>query len=423
MATLEYIKYTPMAVAVAGDEVTFHPIPLGNPIEGLPQIFWKNVTPWTEANLWAYTRASSGEVDVRTVRSNFIALNSYANWLEQTSTDWRHFPIRQADRCLVRFRGQLIAQRNAGQLKSSTASARMAALVQFYRWAHAHGYLDSTSLWADRHFSIQATDNTGMARTLRVRSTDLSIPNRRPPGIRLEDGVQPVNVERRRAILQFASTHASRELYLMLLVGFSTGMRLGTIADLRLLTLQNAAPDEATPLLRRIAVGPGAHPPVHVKRGVTGHIPIPCSVLAELIEYSHSTRRLHRQTHSHAANRDLLFLTKYGNPYVRRGSNQSSAINTEIHRLRKRAADAGLDIFEEFHFHRTRATFATELARLALQVTHDAYSSIALVQSALLHTSEATSLMYIRFVQREETKAQVIDEFMAAFRNTQLSRE
>lgn len=416
MASLEFIEYTPMVVNIDESKVVISPLKGAKRVDGLPQIFWADRSPWIEANLWAHARATSGAIDVQTVRSYLQGLRSYATWLEETRTNWRHIPIRKSERCLVRFRGELITQRNNGQIAASTAAGRMAALVQFYRWALAEGLLESTQpIWTDRHYDISISDHTGAMRSLRVRSTDLSIPNRRAPGIHLEGGVQPVSAERRDAILTFAREHASPELYLMLLTGFSTGMRIGTIADLKLTTLENATNDDATPALCWITVGPGAHPKVNTKGSVTGQIPIPRDMLAQLIAYGQSLRRTKRQALVAAGDRDLLFLTCRGNPYVRTGAEESSAINTEIHALRKRAVAAGIDSLRGFRFHRTRATFATEYARLALEVTNDAYTAIALVQTALMHKNEATSLGYIRFVQREATKAAIADEFMTAF--------
>ena len=46
----------------------------------------------------------------------------------------------------------------------------------------------------------------------------------------------------RDAILDFAKQNASSELYLMLALGFFTGMRLGTICDLRIDTLEQSIP-------------------------------------------------------------------------------------------------------------------------------------------------------------------------------------
>ena len=63
------------------------------------------------------------------------------------------------------------------------------------------------------------------------------------PGQTLEDGLLPVSETDRDAILDFAAENATPELYLMLALGFFTGMRLGSICDLKIQSLERAAPD------------------------------------------------------------------------------------------------------------------------------------------------------------------------------------
>lgn len=58
----------------------------------------------------------------------------------------------------------------------------------------------------------------------------------------MESGLPPVSAVDRDAILDFAKQNASSELYLMLALGFFTGMRLGTICDLRIDTLEQSIP-------------------------------------------------------------------------------------------------------------------------------------------------------------------------------------
>lgn len=43
-------------------------------------------------------------------------LAAYASWLESMELDWRHFPMRKEHRAIVRFRGELIGQRDRGSL-------------------------------------------------------------------------------------------------------------------------------------------------------------------------------------------------------------------------------------------------------------------------------------------------------------------
>ncbi|MDP1045416.1 site-specific integrase, partial [Klebsiella pneumoniae] len=76
--------------------------------------------------------------------------------------------------------------------------------------------------------------------TIIVQSSELSIKNRKANALRLEDGLLPVSADDRDIILEYAAEHASWELYLLLTLGFYTGMRLGTLCDLKVSSLERA---------------------------------------------------------------------------------------------------------------------------------------------------------------------------------------
>lgn len=415
MATLESIAYRPHRCVVVDGCVEWKPIKNGKVIEGLPEIFWRDSTPWREANLWALESATSRHANLKTVQSNMAALHAYAKWLEGTGTDWWDFPPRKADRCLVRYRFALVDARDRGEIAPTTTSQRMAVVVRFYRWLHAAGLISPDwPMWRERSIGIQLVDSVGFTRTITANSTDLSIRNRKAPGDRLEDGLIPVSAVHREAILDFAKKQASEELFLMLTIGFYTGMRLGTIADLKIQTLERAVPDPASSELYRLAVGPGADPPIHTKGGVTGHIHITRAHLQALREYFYSSRRLKRQALAPPEHRNLLFLTRFGNPYANRGSNKSVAINIEMHALRTKGASEGVAVLRHFRFHQTRCTFATELARLAIAAA-GAINALAIVKDFLLHKHEATALLYIKFVEKTPAKEDAANAFTREF--------
>lgn len=415
MATLELIRHVERRAEVDGGQVRWVPIFGRRPIDGLPQIVWENGQTWAEANLWALEQATTHKKQLSTVLSAMTALHNYAKWLEQEQIDWWHFPVREAERSLNRYRGALVGARDAGQLAPSTASSRMAATVRFYRWLAANHLLSpERPMWNERQVGIRLTDPFGFEHTLQVNSTDLAIPNRKAPGSTLEDGLLPVTADAAGSILAFAESEASEELALMLLLGFFTGMRLGTIADLKVNTIEAAVPD---PTLRgwfRLAVGPGATAPVHTKFAKTGQIFIPGSVLDTLRLYMFSVRRLKRQTLASDHHRGVVFLNRFGKPYLDQSvSDTSRAINVEMGRLRNKGVAAGVHARHEFHFHRSRCTFATELARVAVRYL-PLGDAIDLVRESLLHKDEATTLKYIKFAQKTIAMAEAADDFTEA---------
>lgn len=418
MATVEHIHFIPHDPSVKDRLVTYSFNSSRVVIEGLPQIFWEDGSPWREANLWAMERVTNGEAILKTVSSNLNGLLNYAKFLESRMLQWFEFPSRKADRCLVQYRGALIKARDAGHISPATASEYMRNCISFYRWVKRRGLLSPRlPLWQDKRFLIKYFDQVGFERTLAGTTTDLGIPNRKRIGITLEGGLLPVSPSDRDIILDFAKRNASPELYLMLALGFFTGMRLGTICDLRIDTLERAIPDPSAKGLLRISLGPGASPPVHTKFGVTGQVWIPESLCSEVLEYAKDLRRLTREVSAAGENRNLVFLTRFGNHFGRHNSDQSSAVNVEMSSFRKSGIAAGIKALRKFRFHQSRCTFGTEIARLALENCVDVAIVIATVSNALLHgpNSEATTFKYIKFVQAAPAKQAIANNFMTAF--------
>lgn len=373
----------------------------------LPTLVWASGETWGQANLWAHHLAE--QVDSQTVMASMKHLASYAQWLEAEGVEWWHFPEKKSERCLFMFRKALIAARDAYEIAPSTASARMAAVLRFYRWARAAELISpGGSMWEDREVAVKTMSTFGLERTMRVISSELVIPNRKVKGgFHLEDGVLPVTEEGRREIQAFADVHASDELSLMLAIGFGSGLRLGSLCNLKITTLEHATSDPVTGW-RRMDVGPAARPPVATKLGVSGKVPIWDELRARALEYAASPRRLKRQAKAAPEHRGLLFLNRYGKPYTQ------GAVTTEMCRLRAKALDAGVHVFRDFYFHRSRATFATLLMRVALKVL-PVGEAVDLVREACLHASADTTMGYVKFIEQSKAMMESADAFTEAF--------
>ena len=414
MASLSYIDFSAHHAVFAPASITWVREAKTSHLKSVPQIFWADGNSWREANLWAIARAKSTDVKIETIQSDFLSILVYANWLEESETDWTHFPLRRQDRCLVKFRGWLVSKRNDAEISPSYATKCMGCAVKLYRWFLSVGVLSpELSLWSDGAAKIKIHDCVGFERSITVGSTDLAIRNRRAPRSQLEDGLTPVSTSDRDSILRLTAAKASIELFQMLSLGFFTGLRVRTIADLKVQTLERAVPHPLIPSLALLSVGPGADPPVHTKFGVTGQIPISRPHLDELRSYAFSPRRLLRESKATAQDRDLIFLTKYGNRYADGGSDKSRSINVEMSRLRSSGAVAGLKVLSCFKFHQSRCTFATEVAALAI-ASGDEVNAISVVKELLLHRDEATSLKYIKFAHQLPVKAAMANEFSKA---------
>ncbi|WP_259537294.1 site-specific integrase [Pseudomonas sp. HD6515] len=418
MARQEYIDFVPASASIENGSLVWKTLQHQRPIESLPQLFWADGSPWREANLWLMLQGTSAQKDIQTLKSKSSAIHGYMKWLEVTGTDWRDFPARESERCLVKFRGHLVRARKSGDLAPSTASQRMRVVIQFYRWLRVNGALSPEwPMWRDSYVNIKYSNAYGLERTVTVNTTSLSIPNRSPVGEKLEDGLYPVSEADRAKILDAAKEHCTHELWLMLMCGFFTGMRVQTITDLKISTLINAVPDPASDELYRLAVGPGASPPVATKGGVTGHVLIPKVLLDELLTYCYDPERLKREAKARTENKEHVFLTKNGNLYAERNKDRSPALNTAMSAFRRIGKSSGISALHKFKFHQTRCTFATDLARLAIKAG-GAIHAIAIVKDALLHADEKTTLKYIKFVEKSPIKASIANEFTRAFFNS-----
>lgn len=409
MATLEQINYHPHKILSTSNSCEL--IKLKNKsIENLPQIFWKNGSSWVEANLWALDLAI--KKDIKTVHSNMSHLLAYAKWLETELIDWWYFPERESERCLVRFRGYLIAARNNEKIAPSTTSQRMATVIRFYKWMKVHQLISSQwPMWEQRFVDIKLINSFGLEHTMKIASTNLSIPNRKISGSSpLEDGLLPVSISGMKQIITFANDVASEELALMLRIGFFTGLRIGSITDLKIQTLYNAIDFPGTGW-KRLEVGPAARPMVSTKFNVSGFIIIPSELLDILINYSMSTRRLKRQILASPENRDILFLTRYGNPY---SSQNNRSVNVEMSRLRKIAKKQSIQVFNGFYFHRTRSSFATELMRVALNFMPMG-DAIQFVKESCLHKDDSTTMKYIKFIETNKIMSDAANTFSSLF--------
>jgi integrase len=83
-------------------------------------------------------------------------------------------------------------------------------------------------------------------------------------------------------------------------------------------------------------------------------------------------------------------------------------------RLRTKALDAGVHVFRDFYFHRSRATFATLLMRVALKVL-PVGEAVDLVREACLHANADTTMGYVKFIEQSKAMRESADAFTEAF--------
>lgn len=403
MAKLEFIEFNPWQISAEGDFFVNNARAKGIV---LPQLYWADHSDWAEANAWALSKAVDDECDAATVLSLMRHIKSYADFLESSELDWRHFPLARDERSIVKFRGSLKSKIDVGELHGSTARSRISAVIQFYRFSDRHNLVGSEfPLWKEKRVSIRFVDTTGFKRAIGRSSTDLAIPNRQVQGVTLEDGLLPLSSNAMSELLQYTSVHCTKELHLMLSIGFFTGARVGTVASLTRESIVRARPDPLIKGIHLLRVGPGTK--VSTKHDVKGDLIIPDDLLEDLFLYAESVDRLFRQKKAKSTEKDLIFLTRSGRSY------SVNSIDRLVQELRKKVN--GTFVFmNNFKFHQTRATFGTWLMRLMLEVTEPAVA-VDFVRSAMLHRNEATTFRYIKFLENSKGKERVAQAFSEAF--------
>lgn len=406
MARLEYIQHQFYEGSLRDDQLV-RQRQARTDLPALPQIFWDDGRGWNEVNLWALERAASGEVSIETVKRAMKHLCRYAYFLEEVAVDWQHFPVRREDQVLRRFRKNLVDAISSGELSNATATNCINSVIQFYRFAEIHHLVGAQSpLWEERPLVVRYFDSAGFGRSAARISTDLRILNRRRIGFRLEDGILPLSSEHMTQLLAYSQKFATEELHLMLVAGFFTGARVGTITTMSVSSLHSAREDPLTPGVYLLRVGPGTG--IATKFSVQGELMVPSAVLDELKKYATSTRRLLREARAAVEHRDRLFIGRRGQPY------SVSAVDRLVHTMRVRAVAGGLRFMHRFKFHQTRATFGTWLMEILLDAGART-DAIRVVRDAMLHKDERTTFGYITFIERQRSKNELAAAFNEAF--------
>jgi integrase len=413
MARIDYIQHEFRSAALDQRGVLlWTKVADKKPVEKLPQIYWADNRGWEAVNLWIVVMAESGNLDIETIKRKAKHLSTYANFTEAKNIDWRHFPVRQSEQVLRKFRKYLIEKRDSGILAASTVTNCMNSTIEFYRFGNLHDLVgNDVPMWNDRLAVIPFHDKAGFKRAMTRLSSDLSIPNRKPVGIRLEDGLLPLNEKDMRELLVFSANFATLELHLMLSFGFFCGPRLGTVITMTVSGLQKAREDPLSPGIFLLPVGPGTK--IATKFSVKGDLMVPKDVLVDLKRYAFSTRRLLREAKAEAQYKDILFLTRSGRPY------SIGTVDGQVRQLRRRAVAEGLRFMQNFKFHQSRATFGTWLMKLLLEAGASVTEAIEIVRDAMLHKDERTTMLYVKFNRNTRAKTKVGAEFGLAFTGLQ----
>lgn len=408
-----------------------------------PVIIQDNGEAWRIGNLYLTTKLEQdSSYESRTFRTIADHLLDYLRFLEDEGLDFLYLPDNNRLKATFRYKQHLVRLRDDGHVAATTASARINAVVNFYRGIIKWGLVSASELreapFEDHFKTLNITSRYGTESTIRVKSHSLAIKSARAqtqPEYITDGGLlRPLTFTEQSTVLK-SLLSSSREYQLMFYFALFTGARVQTVATIRVKSLQGKLDKDSN---LRLRIGAGTL--IDTKRGKQMTLLVPGWLVRDMVIYSRSAEAKKRRNRSFYGDVEdnYLFLSKNGVAYYtskkelsdRRDSEVSSKTGsrdstrvTSIQdgaALRQHIREIVLPRiyleerdFQNFTFHDLRATFGMNL--LESQLEHLGNSSIAsaldYVQQRMGHNDKATTLQYLNYKSRLEWKAHIQIQF------------
>ena len=385
---------------------------------------------------------AKGGIVQRLLRGIADHLLDYLRFLEDEDLNYLSFPKNDRLKVTFRYKQRLIDLRDKGELSPSTASARINAVVNFYRgiinWKLTPELPANNTPYEDviKHTSI--TSDTGTQSTLKIKSHNLAIstPKKQAKPEYINDGgyLRPLTVPEQENVLK-ALLASSREYQLMFYFSLFTGARIQTIGTLRIRHLHRKLDSNG---YLRLPIGAGTL--IDTKRGNQMTLLVPGWLIKDILIYSRSQEATKRRNRSFYGDTEdnYVFLSKNGVPYYtskkemldRRDDRISNyagindranlasiqdgaALRQHIREILLPRIHVYSPHFQDFTFHDLRATFGMNLLESQLHHMGDQSITAALeyVQQRLGHRNKEVTLQYLNYKSRLEWKSSIQHEF------------
>src|SRR5690606_38784797 len=217
------------------------------------------------------------QYDFKTFASIANQLVEFQRFLEDEQLDCLKFHKLKQSNAIFKYRTRLIDQANAGLISARSASNRINAVVNFYRFLVTEDLVDHQHYgipFKDVYKYIAVDNEFGARRKMAIKSHDLAIhvPAKAPNSEAIIDGgeLSPLTVESQAVILK-ALQKSSREYQLMFYLALFTGARLQTVCTLRIKNLIGREPDSQGFI--RLPVGAGTGVDTKFQKPMTLLIP------------------------------------------------------------------------------------------------------------------------------------------------------
>ena len=379
------------------------------------------------------------QYDFKTFESITHQLVDFQRFLEDEQRDClRFYKLKQLN-AIFKYRTRLIEQANAGLISARSASGRINAVVNFYRFLVTEDLVDHQRYglpFQDVYKYIAVDNEFGARRKMAIKSHDLTIhvPAKAANSEAIVDGgeLSPLSVESQTVILK-ALQKSSREYQLMFYLALFTGARLQTICTLRIKYLLNRESDSQGFI--RLPVGAGTGIDTKFQKPMT--LLIPNWLAQDLKIYINSEQAHQRRQKSDYSDSDenYVFLTKLGTPFYTSKAEQqeltekikaSDSFGTRLKLYEGEAVRSYLKVvllpeirlidaqFPSFKFHDLRASFGMNLLESQLQHLpegHSAMTAVEYVQARMGHRNISTTLQYLNYKSRLQWHSKIQYEY------------
>lgn len=374
-------------------------------------VAWANGAIWLEATAYLaekslHVRTAGGSEE--TVAAHASSLAVYATYLEDSGKSWTELPYEKDRRITYLYRGYLVDRvEKQNKLRRSTAARHISVVKNFYKWAKKRGLLTGLAdAYKPRTRGVAYTNSVGLVQVKEVESSDLAISSSSAKSSGIEDGLHPLRIKDRDALVSIVKENFSREFYLVLMLGFYSGMRIDTILGLTVTGLRRAFPSRELHGWTSLEVGGTSGIPT--KRNVNYYPSMPKWLYEYLLDYIKRPRRSVRVKKASSADKDLVFLGQRG----QRLTNKSFC--QDMRKLKFLAKIQALN-FDSFYFHCSRATFGTALVMMLMSSKASTPHILNCLRCCMGHTNASTSLAYVQWVEDEferESVADLYSEFL-----------
>lgn len=379
------------------------------------------------------------QYDFKTFASIANQLVDFQRFLEDEQLNCLKFHKLKQLNAIFKYRTHLIEQANAGLISARSASGRINAVVNFYRFLVTEDLVDHQHYglpFQDVYKYIAVDNEFGARRKMAIKSHDLAIhvPAKAPNSEAIIDGgeLSPLTVESQTIILK-ALQKSSREYQLMFYLALFTGARLQTICTLRIKYLFNRESDSHGFI--RLPVGAGTGIDTKFQKPMT--LLIPNWLAQDLKIYINSEQARQRRQKSNYGDSDenYIFLTKLGTPFYTSKAEQQELIEkikaSKLSSFRLKlyegeAVRSYLKVvllpeirlidpkFQGFKFHDLRASFGMNLLESQLQHLpegHNHMTALEYVQARMGHSNISTTLQYLNYKSRLQWRSKIQHEY------------